>query len=186
MMGNCLSKTIGRLVDLSLTLDGKQRLTIESDADFRQKFDELKEKDVDISISRHRESRSLNANAYAWVLIDQIAQKRCMTKTEVYQNAIREIGGVSDMVCVQNKALVRFCKNWRKKGLGWQTETMNSKIPGCTIVILYYGSSSYDTAQMSQLIDSLVQDAQSIGIDTRSPNEIQKMLDEYQCVDGVV
>jgi low affinity Fe/Cu permease len=62
---------------------------------------------------------------------------------------------------------------------------MESKLPGCTVVILYYGSSSYDTAQMSALIDSLVQDAQALGIETRSPNEIQALLDEYGCVEGV-
>ena len=33
----------GRLVDLTFTLNGKQRLVIELDGDFRKKFAELKE-----------------------------------------------------------------------------------------------------------------------------------------------
>jgi len=33
-------------------------------------------------------------------------------------------------------------------------------------IVVYYGSSTYDTKQMSALIDSLVQDAQALGIET--------------------
>lgn len=179
MMGIFRSK--GRLV----TLTGKQ-LTIELDSDFRAQWDDLHDQDIDVTVSRHKEKRSLDANAYAWVLIDKIAEKKHLTKTEVYQHAIREIGGVSDIVCIQNKALNRFRKQWNKKGLGYQTEIMDSKIPGCTVVILYYGSSCYDTAQMSSLIDALVQDAQSIGIETRTPEQIRELLEKYGSVDGVV
>ena len=183
MTGSCRFK--GKLLDLSLTLDGDQRLTIQLDGDFRQAFDDLKDAEIDLTVAKHRKKRSLDANGYAWVLIDQIAAKKRISKTEVYRNAIREIGGVSDTVCAENRTVKRLTEQWCKKGLGWQAETMPSKLKGCTNVILYYGSSSYDTAQMSALIDSLVQDAQAIGIDTRSPKEIQALLDEYGCVDGV-
>lgn len=175
----------GRLDDLQFTSDGKQLLTIMLDSDFRQQFLNLYDSTVDITVKKHRERRSLDANGYAWVLIDKIAEKRSMSKTEVYQNAIREIGGVSDVVCVQNKAVPRLRQEWSRNGLGWQTETMESKIPGCTVVVLYYGSSTYDTAQMSRLIDSLVQDAQSLGIETRSPKEIEQLLEQFECVEGV-
>ena len=183
MMANCSFK--GRLLDLSMTLDGDQRITIQLDGDFRQQYDDLKDTVIDLTVSKHREKRSLDANAYAWVLIDKIAQRKQIGKTEVYRNAIREIGGVSDTVCVRNKAVNRLREQWSKKGLGFQTDTIESKIPGCTNVILYYGSSTYDSGQMAALIDSLVQDAQSIGIDTRSPQEIETLLNEYECVDGV-
>ena len=183
MTGNCRFK--GRLLDLEVPFDGNQRLIIEIDGDFRQRYDDLKGKDIDLTVTRHREKRSLDANAYAWVLIDKIAEKKQISKTEVYRNAIREIGGVSDMVCAQNKTLKRIQEEWSKKGLGWQTDTLDSKIPGCTVVVLYYGSSTYDTAQMSALIDSLVQDAHSLGIETRSPKEIETLLNEYECVEGV-
>ena len=183
-MANCRFK--GRLTDLSLTLDGNQRLTIQLDDDFRQQYEDLKDTEIDLTVTKHRERRSLNANAYAWVLIDKIAEKKRLKKDDVYRNAIREIGGVSDVVCVQNKAVRRLCESWNKKGIGWQTETLESKIPGCTVVVLYYGSSCYDTAQMSALISSLVQDAQTIGIETRSPKEIAMLLDEYECIDGVL
>ena len=101
------SRFKGKLLDLSLTLDGDQRLTIQLDGDFRQAYDELKDAEIDLTVAKHRERRSLDANAYAWVLIDRIAEKKRIPKEEVYRNAIREIGGVSDMVCVQDRAVKR-------------------------------------------------------------------------------
>lgn len=165
-----------RIVDLTISLDGKQRLTVELDGDFRHDYDELHDKPVSITIKRYRAKRSKDANAYAWVLIDQIAEKMRLPKSEVYRQAIKEIGGVSSVVCVQDRAVKKIKEMWEERGTGWQVETMESKIPGCTVLTLYYGSSYYDTAQMSALIDQLVQTAQSLGIETRE--DIKSLLEE--------
>ena len=134
--------------------------------DFSKEFDDLKDCSVDISIKKAANRRSRDANALAWVLIDKIAEKTRIPKKEVYRNAIREIGGVSEMVCVQDKAVERLRSGWEKNGIGWQTETAPSKLPGCTNVILYYGSSTYDTAQMSRLLDLIIQECEQQGIPT--------------------
>ena len=168
-----------KLVDLSFSIGGKQRLTVELDGDFREQWDSLHDKDCDITVKRFRQKRSLDANAYAWVLIDKIARAKRLTKTEVYRNAIREIGGVSDIISIKKQALHRLQREWNSKGAGWQIEDIGGKIPGWTNVILYYGSSVYDSRQMSDLIDSLVQDAKALGIETKSEEEINSLLEEY-------
>ena len=170
----------GRLLDLTISLDGKQRLTIELDADFRAEFDELKDSAIDLTVKKHRDRRSNGANAYAWVLIDKIAEKRHMAKLEVYRNAIRDVAGVTEIVCCQNNAVRSMIDLWQRNGTGWFVEELDSKIPGCTNLMLYKGSSVYNTKQMSQLIDSLVQDAKAIGIETRPQEEIDSLLKEYE------
>lgn len=169
----------GRLLDLSFTLNGKQRLVIELDDDFRQDFAGLKEHDVSIEVKRWRKKRSLDANAYAWVLIDKIAQATGVPKTEVYRQAIREIGGVSDIVAVPDNAVDKFREGWSKQGIGWQTEILDSK-PGYKRIVVYYGSSTYDTQQMAALIDSLVQEAQALGIETLPPAEIARLNSQWE------
>lgn len=169
-----------RLLDLTISLDGKQRLTAELDGDFRHAWDELHEVDCEITVKKFRKKRSLDANAYCWVLLDKIAEKKRITRTEAYRNAIREIGGVSDTICVKNNAVERLKQQWCEQGTGWQAEDFPSAIPGWTNVILYYGSSSYDTKQMADLIDSIVQDAQSLGIETKTPEEINSLMEEYE------
>ena len=169
----------GRLLDLSFTLNGKQRLVIELDDDFRQDFAALEGHDVRVEIKKWRKKRSLDANAYAWVLIDKIAQATGVPKTEVYRQAIREIGGVSDIVAVPDNAVDKFREGWSKQGIGWQTEILDSK-PGYKRIVVYYGSSIYDTKQMSALIDSLVQEAQALGIETLPPAEIARLNSQWE------
>jgi hypothetical protein len=166
---------MSRLKDLTRDLHGHFILTVEMDGDPRQMWDELHDADVDVTIKKHRNKRSLTANAYSWVMIDKIAEAMNLDKTEVYRNAIRSIGGVSEIICVRDKALADLRAGWEHNGIGWQTETMPSKIDGCTNVILYYGSSTYDTKQMSALIDHLVQDAKDLGIETLPPAELERM-----------
>lgn len=140
-------------------------------------YEELKEAEkLSIKIGKYREKRSLDANAYFFVLADKLAQKLNITKEEIYRGYIREIGGVSETVCVKNEAVEKLCEGWKHNGLGWQTDTFPSKLNGCTNVILYYGSSTYDKAQMNRLISMVVEDCKLQGIDVRTPAEIENML----------
>lgn len=166
---------LGRLKDLTRSRDGQWLITISTPENFSQMFDELSDKEVSIEIKQARKHRSLDANAYAWVLIDKIAEKTGLKKMDVYRNAIREIGGVSTTVCVVDKAVDKLRESWQKNGIGWQTDTIPSKIEGCTNVILYYGSSVFDSKQQSQLISSLIQDAESLGIPTITEKELERL-----------
>lgn len=120
--------------------------------------------------------RSLSANAYAWVLIDKLAEKTRIPKSEIYRKIIREIGGVSDTVCVQKKAADHLKEVWESYGIGFQAVEEESRIYGCVNMVLYYGSHLYTTEQMSRLLDSLIQECYLMGIDTRTPSEIANLL----------
>lgn len=169
----------GRLKDIAFSRTGKQILSIEINEDFRTAFDSLAEADLDIEIKKHRKKRSLDANAYAFVLIDKLASALGKSKEEVYRDEIKHIGGVSEIVCVQTKAMDKLVEAWCGHGLGWQVDVMPSKIEGCTNCILYYGSSTYDTKQMSDLISQLIQDCESLGISTMTPNEVASLLSHW-------
>lgn len=171
---------IGKLKDMTMNRDGTQNITVTVPDDCRGMFDELQGAEVEIEIKKHHKRRSLNANAYAWVLIDQIAAKLGVDKVDVYREAIRSIGGVSDIVCVPNKAVTRLEEGWKAKGLGWFTERLDSKLNGCTNMVLYYGSSTYDSRQMAELIDHIIQDAESIGIPTVTEAEIERMVKNWR------
>lgn len=135
--------------------------------------------DRDYEIRQVRQKRSLDANAYLWVLLDKLSAELGAPKEELYRMQIRQIGGVSDIVAVPDRAVEKFCKEWEGKGIGWMTETFPIKTEGCTGVRVFYGSSAYDTKQMSRLIDSVVTDCQTCGIETKNPEEIESLLNEW-------
>lgn len=168
-------------------ITGKALLTISVNekASAMACVDELREREkLSIKIGKYREKRSSDANAYCWVLIGKLAEKLNIPKDEVYRNAIKQIGGNYEVVCVLNEAVDKLCNGWMKNGIGWQTDTMPSKIKGCTNVILYYGSSTYDTASMSRLINIIVDDCKEHGINTRTPDEINSMLALWEGADN--
>lgn len=169
-----------RLLDLSLGLNRKQRVTLELDEDFRGRFDALHEKEVSLEIKQYREKRSLDANAYCWVLIGKLSAHYNVPSDEVYRMQIQNLGGNYEVVAVQDRALDNFCRMWEKNGMGWVTQPFPSKIAGCTNVRCFYGSSVYDTRQMARLIDVIVRDCKDAGIETLPPDKLDAMKEAWK------
>ena len=69
---------------------------------------------------------------------------------------------------------------WEKLGTGWPTEQVDYGRDGDRVVVrAYYGSSTYNTKQMSRLIDSIVQDCKDLGIETLPPEKLAAMKEEW-------
>lgn len=174
---------IGRITNISVSYGtGRPLITFELEdkaSAFNMAEKLLPEKKLAIKVGKYKKKRSLDANAYCWVLIGKLAEKLNVTTTEVYRQAIKEIGGNSDTVCVQDKAVQSLCDGWARNGIGWQTDTFPSKIEGCTNVVLYYGSSTYDAAQMARLINIIVEECRQLGIETKSAEELDSLLGQW-------
>lgn len=137
------------------------------------------EKEYILTVKEHKQKRSLNANSYFWELCGKLAEKTHIPKTEIYRSYIKEIGGNSEIICIQDKALNHFREIWEQGHIGRFTEICDSKLKGCTNVIVYYGSSDYDTGTMSRLIEMVVQDCIEQEIPTYNQAELQKLCDEW-------
>lgn len=134
---------------------------------------------MDVEIKKHREKRSLDANAYFWTLCGKLAACLRLPKDEVYRNLIKEIGDNFEITPIRNDAVDKWIENWNERGVGWVCENLGpSKLPGYTNIINYFGSSTYDTRQMSALIDAVVFECKAQGIETLSPEELERMKAE--------
>lgn len=47
------------------------------------------------------------------------------------------------------------------------------------IINAYYGSSSFNSKQMSRLINDVVEDCKVYGIETKTPEEIKSLLESW-------
>ena len=140
----------------------------------------LKPKTYDLTVKEHRKKRSLDANAYAWVLIGKLADAMRIPPTVVYNNAIQNIGGNYEVIPIREEAVDKFKEVWTKQGLGWPCVDMGpSKIQGYRNLRAYYGSSTYDTRQMSILIDALIQDCKALDIETLSDEKLSAMMEGW-------
>jgi len=145
---------------------------------------ELKEvlskgKHLQAEIKQYRKRRSLDANAYFWVLCQKIAEAIGSTKELVYQNFIRDVGQF-EIIPIRDDAVDRWISNWQSIGLGWYAEILSdSKIEGYKNIISYFGSSVYDSKEMSVLINEIVNQCHELGIETKPEEEIKSLIESW-------
>lgn len=181
---------IGRLKDVTFTRSGEQIISFSTKTDFTAQFDALKDCDVDVKIKKHRKKRSADANAYCWVLCQKLAEKLSendpkMTKDEVYRLAISKVGIFKDFCGLAESDAKTLRHAWEMLGTGWITEQVDYSPDGDAVTVrCYYGSSTYNTKQMSRLIDYLVEDCKELGIETLPPDELRRLYAQVDEVHG--
>ncbi len=129
-------------------------------------------------IEKFKQKRSLNANSYMWELCRKIANEVRISKEEVYRDAVKD-GNAFVQLDVTEKQAKKLERTWGKKGIGWQTERADTKDDN-VLLFCYYGSSVYDTKEMSDLIDRLLQDCKALDIEVLSEYEIHLLKEGWQ------
>lgn len=165
---------IGELRDMTFDAKGRAILSLTLEEDFREEFDRLNGKKLNVSIKEYKPKRSSEANRYMWTLCEKIAENQGVTKEEVYRKNVREVG-VFTTLTLAATAYDKFSEEWQRRGLGWFIDLIDTNGPYVDI-FAYYGSSTYDTKQMSRLIKSIIEDAQALGIPTETPSELALLL----------
>lgn len=161
----------------------KLKISLLVDASNKDVVEQLKsENKLTIELKKWRQKRSLDANSYCWVLCDKIAKKLCkdgtiVTKEDVYKDAILQIGSFEPFI-VQEKTYMNFKRIWEKQGLGFLVQEVSKK-DKCIKVNCYYGSSTYNTKEMSLLIECIVELAKTLNIETKPQSEIDSLLKEW-------
>ena len=148
-------------------------------------LDKLDGQEIEFDIRKPHDKRSHEANAYMWELCTKIARAISYdgivyTKEDVYREAITKVGEFKDypMLYAGCDELRRL---WSSQGVGWVTEIVDYLPEDKGLLIrCYYGSSTYDKAQMSELIQCLIQDCEAVGVDHRTPEEIANMISLWE------
>lgn len=130
-------------------------------------------------IERQRKKRSIDANNMCWAACEEIAKAVGIDKEDVYRRNIRAVG-VYEPLPIKAEAVEEFQRRWKAKGVGWFADVIDdSKIKGYKLVFAYYGSSTYTTKEMARLIDEIIQDARTVGIEIMSDREKSLLLEEW-------
>lgn len=176
-------QTTGVITNLDIDYETrKPKISLILDTNSLDIVEQLKnENKLNIEMKKWYKKRSLDANAYCWVLCNNIANELSKngitTKEEVYRDAILQVGSFEPFI-VQEKTFEKFKRIWEKQGLGFLVQEV-SRQDKCVKVNCYYGSSTYDSKEMSLLIEILIQLAKSLNLETKSQNEINSLLESW-------
>ena len=144
-----------------------------------EEIDGLQERELSIEVKKYHKKRSLNANEYLWVLCTKIAEVIKSSKDEVYKGMLNRYGYLyqddDGYITITVKAEVDMDKiegHWKL----YKTSG-DGKFKSYMII---KGTSKYDSKEMAHFIDMVVSEAKELGIETATPDEIERMKQQWQ------
>lgn len=183
-------KFVGEYKEHLFTSDGAVAVTFTAKGEEKNKARQIAEemrtslqdgKDAvkyEINIKKYSPKRTLNANAYFWTLTAELSRVLKTKSEDIYREYVKELG-ICQTVEINNSAVKTLQYAWADRGIGWIAEVLD-KGERQTVVNLYYGSSSYSSKQMAQLIDLVVNDCKLNGIETKSKADIDSLISEWE------
>lgn len=180
----------GKLHSISRNIDtGGLLVTLETSGAALQDARKLKDlPQLTIRITRYRAKRSLDANAYYWKLIAKLSEALKISKPRAHNLILRRYGQreeldgrpvlitVPDTEEAEKSALEAETYHIRPTS---QTKTGRDGVTYRTYVLLR-GSSTYNTREMSLLIEGLVSECKDSDIETLPPEELERIMKSYE------
>ena len=136
------------------------------------------DKNLTIILKEYRQRRSLNANSYFHKLCDEIRQKLGVSLAKVKNDLITTYGQIwyldnGDPWIYKTNAPTEVVQELETHHLLFiKSDPDDSDISWYKV---YRGSHTYDTKEMSILIDGTVSEAKELGIETLTPDELNKL-----------
>lgn len=168
-------------------LSGRLTVLFETNEDFREAYEELKyyEK-LKLEIKPYKAKRSLNANAYFHVLVGKISDKVGSSKPAIKNLLLSKYG----QYAIENDSLVHLIiredidvserEDIHLSATSAVKELDDGKL--YRVYRLMRGSHTFDTNEMSKLIEGTISEAKEVGIpnsEIATPDEKRIVKERY-------
>lgn len=127
------------------------------------------DKEKKYELREYHKRKTLSQNSYAWVLINEIANKINKSKEQIYLQMLKDYGQRTEILLKADVEVKTYFKYYEA--------VSKIKKDGIEFIeyYLYKGSSQFDSKEMSIFIDGIIEEAKQLGIQTMTPNEIRKL-----------
>lgn len=152
--------------------DGYYEVTFQiSDKNAVVELETLKDKELTVEVKKYAQERSLNANNYSWKLQTEIAKKLNRRLDDIHNEMVLQYG-VVETYSIQKSAFESA-----RRMFDYYKVLGESSINGKEFVHVRAGVGThlYNTAEMAKFIDGIVQEAQDLDIETKTPEEIAEL-----------
>lgn len=182
----------GRFVGgLRIDVDSRRmEMTVQCDRDdIGGEWDDLRKNErLVFSVKEYKRKRSLDANAYYWVLVTKLAKVLNLSKPHLHNILLRRYGQPE----IIDGQMVFLVLPDSESGIRKADEAETYHIRPTSQVkigvdgkmyrtyVMLRGSSTYNTAEMSELIDGLVSECKEQGIETLPEEELKRMMQIYE------
>lgn len=147
-----------------------------TDVEVQEALDTLKKGvPVEASFKAVRKARSTDANALMWHCLTQIAYAIGSTKEEVYLEMLRRYTVGRHVACNLSAvdSIMRTCRECERLE---DVEVNGQKLAQ---LVLYVGSSHFDTSEMSHFLDCIISEMRDMGLPTPTPERTREVVKAY-------
>lgn len=163
-------------------------ITCETEETVAPRLEELQGFPLTITLKKFRRKRSLDANAYYWVLVAKLGDKLGLSKPYLHNLLLRRYGQpeIIDgrmiyLVLPDSDLGARIADEAETYHIKPTSEVKTGRDgKQFRTYVMLRGSSTYNTEEMSHLIDGLISECKESGVETASPEEIKRMLELYE------
>ncbi len=168
---NCLADFDGTLV-VTLRAPCAEKNTVRKIYDAVRSCQETANKRLVAQFAWYKEKRSLNANAYFHVLVGKIAKALNESEEFVKAMLVTDYGAQAAVIALPSgvtpaSAGIAYSK--------WLNDFTSPKGVKCAQFAVYKPTHTLDTSEMARLIDGAVTEAQQLGIETKTPEELDRI-----------
>ena len=140
------------------------------------------DEDKEFEIKPYRKARTNRQNSYYWVLIAKLADKLRLSKIELHNQMLRDYGQPYIIEGEQVYSMFPDTEETEAKLLREEffhvaptTNVRSGAKHNYRAYRLLRGSSTYNTEEMSILLDGLIQEAKNVGVETLPPYVLTRM-----------
>lgn len=131
---------------------------------------------LDVTMVEHKTRRSNDANALMWACIGEISRVVKKEPFEVYLDELAKYGKYTYVV-VKPDAVESMMKMWRECKIVGEIDINGRK--GLQL-LCYFGSSTYTTKEMSDLIEGILMDMDDMHLQRPASSDLQRAMEAYE------
>lgn len=171
-------ETTGKLVSVARDISsGKLTVSFSIDTEPVDELNALAGMErLDIRAGRHRKKRSLDANGMLWACLSEMAAVLRTDKWEVYLLMLKRYGKFT-YICVKPNVVDAVRLQWRECEVIGEVD-INGR--PAVQMLCYFGSSTYDTAEFSRLLDGVVSEMKELGLAVPASGEMRRALELWE------
>lgn len=155
--------------------DGSMEITFKvNNWNYKQFISQLEQKQYALELNEIKNARTLQQNKYLWALIHEIAEKEnghLKNEMETYCALLELANAKYEYIRVLSHAVetLKATVGIRALQIVRVVEENGKEFSDCKV---YIGSSKFNTKEMAQLIDTTIDYAERIGIETQFYREV--------------
>lgn len=157
-------------------LEGVTTFTLTTKSEIAaEELEKMQEQELRVKVVRYRKKRSLSANALFWHCVGEISKVLQMDKWDVYLRLLKDYGKFTYIVC--RPEMVDSIRTQWRESMVWNSVDVNGE--PAVQMLCFFGSSSYNTKEMSVLIDGTIETMKELGLDTPMSQDVRAALERW-------